>query len=360
MKQLSSLSEDIKNKESLLNALQARLQNMNNKLRQREAEVERRERHFAAKEANWIKLEDERKNCLTDLTHQLLALERQVAERKENLSKLHIEWNERIAELDAERQAIKRERHEVKSVVDRDLVALKQKEESILNIVKRIEEDNTRLEFEESSIIKRIKQFDKGRETFIKQQELLKGRESAVLKREVSIKSIEKKLNTQLKKVARVKELKMNVQKLEKQYDKIQSVVQKAAARLIGKIVEPKVLRKRATSLNKWERELGDRQSRLTTEERLFEEAKPELMEDVLRQEVLSEIERHKPVEHATEIHNLVDEVRRLIEHGETNNAVRKLVMIEVAIEKVTSTDEKRLLGYEIRDLRTSLKLAML
>ena len=80
-----------------------------------------------------------------------------------------------------------------------------------------------------------------------------------------------------------------------------------------------------------------------------------------MREEV-ERIERGRPGKDVAHpgIHSMIDDARERLMHGNIDDAVRLVAELEVAIEKVKDISERRTFEYDIRDLKTSIKLATL
>jgi hypothetical protein len=64
--------------------------------------------------------------------------------------------------------------------------------------------------------------------------------------------------------------------------------------------------------------------------------------------------------EEKTRIHALIDQVKNLIHTGNIAGARQMLAQIEQEHRKIKDSPDKRIIGYDILDLKTSLKLASL
>jgi hypothetical protein len=60
------------------------------------------------------------------------------------------------------------------------------------------------------------------------------------------------------------------------------------------------------------------------------------------------------------EVHAMLDDAREKVMQGSLDHAVRLVAQAEYLVDKMNNPNEKRMLMYDIRDLKASIKLATL
>ena len=71
-------------------------------------------------------------------------------------------------------------------------------------------------------------------------------------------------------------------------------------------------------------------------------------------------VPKQKPPKIIVDTQSLINRTKTLLEHDSLDEAKRNLKLIEVQIKKEKDSHKKKILDYELRDLKTSLKLALL
>jgi len=363
-KTMQSLSE----KESKLKELQNELKTTKDQLYVKEKEISKREKKYIHDELTRIKQQENMQKSVDMLKMQLNSLDLQVANKKSAFETMRMEWNDRLEELKAERDSIRQESNNIRNLIDSDMFALKKTESSIIEKINTVENDKQKIEDAENTIAKKMKEFEKAKKLFENQQALWIGKEASLSRKESELKSkdsrlkqLESRLNQQKAKIARVKEIKANLPLLEKKYGQLTTKVQRAVANLMGEYVDPSIkLTAKAHNLAEIESELTDQAYELNTKMRALKDEEPDAIERYIRHEVNSEMDVHKPIRKSSVVHDSIIEINNLVEQGRTDDAIRKLSEVEVEINSIRSPDEKRIVGYEIRDLKTRIKLALL
>jgi hypothetical protein len=288
------------------------------------------------------------------------------------------EWEKKLSDLKDEMGDIKREKSDVRKLVDSDIVALKEKEDELVQSISMLEKDRERLINEEKSLIAKLREFEKGKREMETQEQRLKKQQSVLEEQEKKIADNERimnkgmlfleqeklKLEKMKDEVYRSKKLRQVLPQLEKRYNQLTSQLHKAEARLIDATIKPS----KARMVKELERELEDKQkglekgfSRLLVREnevRDLEERREKAFENYLRKEAKTE-ESPKQLVHP-EIHSMIDEAREKLMRGDIDTAVRMVAEAELLVERVESAELRRMLMYDIKDLKASIKLASL
>jgi len=151
---------------------------------------------------------------------------------------------------------------------------------------------------------------------------------------------------------------------LEKRYNQLTSQLHKVEAHLIDKTIQPskaRLVKELETDLKEKEKGLERGYSRLLVREnevRELENRREKAFESYLRTEVRSE-ESPKELTHP-EIHSLIDDAREKLMRGDIDTAVRMVAEVELLVERVDNAELRRMLMYDIKDLKASIKLASL
>jgi hypothetical protein len=138
-------------------------------------------------------------------------------------------------------------------------------------------------------------------------------------------------------------------------------------ARTIETAIKPSVSR----LLKERERSIAEKEEGIHLEMKKLMEREHEVEELESRKErafseyLREEVERAKMGKPGREImnpeiHAMIDDARERVMQGKLDEAVRLVAEAEYLIDKVPNANEKRLLMYDIRDLKASIKLATL
>ncbi|MBI4150611.1 hypothetical protein HY492_00640, partial [Candidatus Woesearchaeota archaeon] len=270
-------------------------------------------------------------------------------------------------------------------LVQGDINALSEKEEEIIRAAKEFERDKKRLAKEEDHIIDRIKELEhvahqhgkveaqfKTREDALKQYEdTLAKKEQLIQKTLKKAEDIKKQADAMKAKAAKVKEVKVDLKRLEALRNELEWTLEKDSRRVVGMTGKIHVKEERLSQLRKTQVVRMPKPEKMPIPHRLTP-AQPR-KQSMEAPEHVEETEEHfyeppaRTPNHTepgiaaarpAEIPHLLNQAHDALASHELNTAkviVSKLQHIHASLR---DGEAKRTLGYEILDLKTSLKLA--
>ena len=267
------------------------------------------------------------------------------------------------------------EKKKLKSVVDKDIDLLKDKEKEVIHAVDALERDKDRLENDERSAVSKVRELIKQQKLFDFKLDKFKEAEKHLLAREKIaartmsfIESENKKIAMQKFKISRIKELKTNLPVLEKKYFDLQDEVKKLTVEALSKARRLSKVGK----VRKFEGELSDKERAIHREYDMLEaqkhdleklrDMKQEAFRGYLEKEIASiEEGPYSSQVSRPEVHMKISEARDLLNNGRIDDAIRRVAEIEVWMKRVKLLpEEKKNIDYDLKDLKTSIKLASL
>jgi chromosome segregation ATPase len=313
-----------------------------------------------AREMAWVDHQNALKSTIDELEKLKLGMEEDVAARKGELASLKQEWDSALAALRDEKDFLSSQKTEINQLVKGDIAALKEKEQELLGMINDFNKDQSRLDREERAILARIRLLEKDQKVLNSTKESLVEREQKLVAQEKTAKKIlaaaekAKSLASELPKMRReASVLKKQVAKLERaaiKYGASRAAVHAArVTRTLQRMRTPEVgLEPAAVE---------------TAAEAPALEAAPELEARSAAPAVrAARAGRHKERAAATghdELHSMIENARSAVQSGNVQSALAILDDLESAARRL-SEEDRRQLSYEIKDLRTSIKLAML
>ena len=314
-----------------LNAVQVKLAESQGDLDKQQKEVDeklatiqQKEKVVTQKELLWLDHQNELKNLADGLATSKQEIETFAAERKGELANLQQEWDDKITALRDEKEFLSTQKVEIDRLVRDDIGMLKDKEQEMLGMIKEFNKDQAMLEKEERAVVSRVRLLERD------QQKLEHAkRELTDAKKIIAAAEKAKALKKQLPGLSRTAaQLKRTITQLERKGKKfgvrVVHVTHAAAA--------PKPMVVRA--------------------ERIERPAKA----GVARKPAIA----LPAVSGARdELQSMIESARSSIDSGNIDEAKRLLDGLEAAARKL-SEEDRRQLSYEIKDLRTSIKLATL
>ncbi|MCX6708185.1 MAG: hypothetical protein NTW67_00850, partial [Candidatus Woesearchaeota archaeon] len=176
-----------------------------------------------------------------------------------------------------------------------------------------------------------------------------------------------KKIEQEKDVIYRARNLKKVLPQMERRYSELRRGIGKAEARLIGERVEPsqlKVFREREKELSVKEEGVHLEFKKLLENEKeveQLEQRKEKAFSAYLREEV-ERVQQGKPGKEIMhpDIHAMIDDAREKVMQGSIDEAIRMVAEVEVLVDRLQDASQKRLFYYDIRDLKTSIKLASL
>lgn len=336
--------------------------------------LEAKEKEITKKEAVWIEHDHALKAATAALSKDKKELSGVVDSRKAELLLVKQEWDKKMRELKTEKSELQREKADVRRLVESDIFALKDKEDELVKTIKLMDEDRDRLEDEEKSLLRRVALLEKTKAALERQENSLKSKEKKITDGErILSKGLKyvgdekKKIEAEKDKIYRARKMKQMLPKMEKRYTELRKIIGKLEARAIHTGTRPSASR----LLKEHEKELALKERGIELETRklmdrenevdALEQRKEKAFNEYLREEV-ERVKQGRPgreIMHP-EIHAMIDDTRERVMQGKIDEAVRSLAQVEILVSRLNSQDQKRLFGYDIRDLKASIKLATL
>jgi hypothetical protein len=276
-------------------------------------------------------------------------------------------------------------------MVKGDIASLDERETDIINKIKEVESDQKKLRVQENAILKNVKALESARKRFESLDEKQRGIEAAqkelakrekILDRETK-KAIDARRRFEKKatKIANVKALKENLPALEKRYLKLNNMAKAAEARLLGssadqlskrerlKDMESQIkgrelmIEKEKKALSEQEEEMMRREAEIKLQESGWKKRETEAYADFLRrnlqEEPIAGVAKARE-EKYPQIYQMIGDIRRKIDTRDITGARRAISNLQSACDEMVSLEDKRMINYDISELKTSIKLASL
>ncbi len=329
--------QQLKDEEEEARQAAAKLIKTQHNFNQRLNLVEQKEKTFSLKETELEKREKniERKETVLQEATRLLAQDKDklvenIKAREDAFLAVRNEWNERVEQLKREKEDLKNEKASVRKLIESDVAELRAKEDELLATVSELEADKKKLEEEERALIMKIKEFEKVRTLFEKEKASLQSLRQNIADNErlvqKSMKFVEiekRKLEREQDQIYRAKEIKKMLPSLERRYTELQKGVRSFQTGAIEKAIA-------------------------VTKRKAFNEKQVEH-------------EKHtRPEDPNLNIREKINRAKEHLARGELDDAVRLTAEAEYLAEKVKDSEQRRLLIYDVRDVKASIKLAML
>ena len=346
---------------------------------QREAEkklklVESKDQELMGREAAFVEHEKALKEASRMLGQDKKVFMEEVNVRKAEFLLIQQEWDKKFAALSDEKKELRIEKTDVRRLVDSDVLALKEKEDELVQTIEMLERDKKKLQDEETAIIRRVRELEKEQAVVEREKSALDAKDKKVVGGERIIQKGMKYLEIEKRKVEQAKdvvfrsrEFKRILPQMEQRYNELQKAVRKLEARAIGlgtKPSESRLFKAREKDLDLKEKgvEMGVRKLiERESEVEALEQRKERAFSEYLREEV-ERAQVGKPGRELVnpEIHAMLDDAREKVMQGDLDAAIRLVSQVEYLIDRLQNPEQKRLLMYDIRDLKASIKLASL
>jgi chromosome segregation ATPase len=336
--------------------------------------MEAKEQEMIRREAAWLEHEKALKEAASALANDKKELQDEVNSRKAEMLLVQQEWEKKLSALAQEKEDLKREKADVRQLVESDVLALKEKEDEMVEAIAMLERDRARLQAEEKSLLKKVAELERAKSELEREQKVLSSKEKRVVDGERIIAKGMKYLETEKRKlesekdaVYRARELKRLLPKMEKRYEELRRGIRRYEAKTIGKAVEPS----RSRLLEERESMIAEREKGVELEVRKLMEREHEVealesrKERAFSEYLREEVERArmgKPGREIMnpEIHGMIDDAREKVMQGKLDEAVRLVAEAEYLVDKIANPNQKRAFIYDLRDLKASIKLASL
>jgi chromosome segregation ATPase len=336
--------------------------------------LDSKEKDVTRKEATWTDHEKALKEAIQLLAKDKKDFVDEVNARKAEFLLLSQEWEKKFKDLQEEKRALQVEKTDVRKLVETDVLGLKEKEDELVETIAMLERDKDKLEFEERALLKRVGELERAKAALEKEQKSLGAREKRIIDGERIVQKGMKYIEAEKRKVEhekdaayRARELRKVLPKMEHRYEELRRAIAKLEARAMETGARPamsRVLREREKELEMKEKGIHVEVGRLMEREREVEELearKEKAFSTYLREEV-ERVQQGKPGREIVnpEIHAMIDDAREKVMQGRLDDAVRLVAEAEYLAEKVQNSEQRRMLMYDIRDLKASIKLASL
>ncbi|OYT30869.1 hypothetical protein B6U93_04605, partial [Candidatus Woesearchaeota archaeon ex4484_78] len=245
-------------------------------------------------------------------------------EIKSRISFLKNERKKGFTGLRSEKSEISAIKKNVLKLIKKDVSVLKNKEKEVVKLVDDVEKEKQLLDAKQDSIMKKIRELEHAKVVCDRKEKALKLKESVIKRLSKELDLRKKKLEKESAQIKRARDLKKVLPKMEKRF------------------------RELTRELRKLEKKVKER---------------PVVIEKPAVKEVLPEIKLpSKPFVEMpqSDIRSMIKNARNIIDSGDLGSADRLVSEIAVRVKKVSDPVERKLLDYELKDLKTSIKLASL
>ena len=317
---------ELHNKEDAAQMLQSNLVKRQQDVDEKLAKLDRKEKSLVQREVSWLDHQNQLKDLAEQLEKTKPGLEQFIGECKGSLANLKQEWDDKVASLRDEKEFLSSQKSEISRLAKSDIAVLDEKEQEVLGLVKELEKDQARLAKEEKAVVARVRELDRARAA-------LAAHETRLIREQNTAKNILAAADKARALKASLPGLKSETARFTKEIAKLEKIAKKGGARIIRIVREKPVFRQRPVIVKR-KRE-----------------------EPVMRQMPRGE----SPVVSTAkdDLQVMIEEAKASIQAGDVAAASKTLDLLESAARKL-SDDERRQLSYEIKDLRTSIKLATL
>gem|GEM_PF-6879247 len=295
------------------------------------------------------------------------ALEEELKGRRAELADVESRWKQEMDALSQARAEIRKEKSSLRTLVQGDLNALSEKEDELVKAVKEFEKDRRKLATEEDRLVARVRELERTAHEHGKVEAQFKAREQALVNFEDALNKKEAILNKSLKqaeearkkaeelraKISKVKETKADIKRLTFIRNELEWTIERESRKVIalgGKLhhLEEKVQVAKHPTAPKQKISKQPMPHKLTP----AAPEEPGMMED--HQE--SGIAAARP----SEIPHLLNQAHDAITANDMQTAKRVLEKLQHVHAQLKNIEAKRTLGYEILDIKASIKLAAL
>ncbi len=228
----------------------------------------------------------------------------------------------------------------------------------------------TELQDDAQLIVKKEKEIVKEVERLEQDRELLERRQNEILRKVEQLEGLEKDIAAREAKIARAKELKENLalfekgtaeakKKYEEEQQRLNKLIEEGNAKL-GYLKDRELeITRRETEVKLKEQWIVDKENELKKEREIMEKEGLHKFVERQREERVMYPETVMPKNADIEI--LIKQARELIRAGRLEEAKRNIKQIQVLYSRLRNEDEnKRRINYEIIELQTDIKLAVL
>ncbi|MFQ5620519.1 MAG: hypothetical protein ACE5FT_01605 [Candidatus Nanoarchaeia archaeon] len=331
-------------------------------LEKKQKELLGREKLLAQDKLKWHKREDEIKEAIDYMKKEKEIIDEDSQLSRRQYEAIVTEYGKKKVIIDKNIQFIKDESKRLKKLQIQDMKLLKEKEKQVGKKIKELQKERKMLDQTESKAGKKVLKIRS------------KEKELALREKEVQRKSLEllnerKYLEALKRDIDRYDQIKKEIPQLARKHKELQNTVGKIQAELIGISVDAiqekeaadkkeKKLKQKEERLMQAQKKLIKREKFLVKEEgRFVVEAQPALKAALEMPQPLPMPSEDECTEKGMK--GVLEDARIALESSDIEQAIRLLAMAEVLLDKMTE-EEQRTVVYDIRELKTSIKLASL
>ena len=240
---------------------------------------------------------------------------------------------------------------------------------------------------QEETLLSRITEMEKAHDKLSRRESLLMAREDALKQKDLELKEFDLQIKQQRSlvakdkseleqlrdRLARAKDIKKDLPKLEKRWADLHSNVQDAEAKLMKYGLEPLAKREMLKDI---EGQIRSRQKELEYQQRSLSMKEMEIAEEAMKLKDAQDEALHNYMEHETkepyqldaprpaetnnpQLYHLLEQARDALHGGRVHDAIRLAVQIESLSEGLPIVD-KRAIMLDVMSLKTDIKLASL
>ncbi len=333
-----------------------------------------KEKDLITRETAIVEHEKSLKEALSMLAKEKLSFGDEVTARKAEFLLIQQEWDKKFASLSDEKRELRSEKTDVRKLVESDILALKDKEDELVQTIVMLEKDKKKLQEEETAVMRRVRELEREKIVVEREKNALSSKEKKITDGERIIQKGTKFIEVEKRKIEdardvvfRGREFKRMIPKMEKRYNELNRSVRMLEAHAMEEGTRPsvsRVLKEREKDVAMKEKGIEFGVRRLVEREHEVEELearKEKAFSEYLREEV-ERAQMGKPGKELAnpDIHAMLDDAREKIMRGDLDAAIRTVSQAELLIERLNNQDHKRTLMYDVRDLKASIKLASL
>lgn len=327
-------------------------------------EAQAKEKEIMGHKKEWLNREQEIKEAFEYIKREKMQLDEDAKIAREQYETLVAEFEKRKAWMEENKAAVDDEVKRLQRLQKNDLKLLKEKEEELAKVIAHMEKEK--------------KTYKGAKERFETQGKVLKDREYNLAQWQEQLNAKETELRKREEHVHKMKlgierhqKIKAEIPELERRHAQLLKLVGDAQAKVIGLELEPITIRQelkeqarevqeRAVRVEEEEKQVRKAKAQLRREEKRFiVEAQPALKAALKREEPLTPIIEEAPELPPQGLTGVLADARAALESNDVERAIRLVAAAEVLIDKSTK-DEQRSAMYDIRELKTSIKLASL
>lgn len=326
--------------------------------------LEKKRRDVEGKLQRKEQLENSLNAARDELLAQRSVVENDVTKMQESLALIKKEREDKLHDLRSEFMIMRKEKQKIQALVDKDVDVLKDKESEIMGMLEDLEKGRQSLEAEENSIVKKVQLLEREKKQHDIIDNKLTGREKTVSTKEKELEKEWQHLARLIQRQSDLKAVEKDVQELEKQRDELEAWMKRVSAELlIEPIVERDKLVKEDSSVVSKSTEhpkhalqqiarLQAKKERGLAETREVDAE----VKKIIQKKVPALLRREGPAR----LNILLTTAKGKISNGQLGEAKILIREAEMLLGKVKDIELRRNYGYDLKELKTNMKLAIL